>query len=477
MAKRRTHEEFVTQATKIHGGKYCYSLSKYINEYTKIIIICPDHGEFEQKPSVHLKGHGCKKCRYEKLSADMGGGLAGFIKKANKIHNDKYDYSKSVYLTSQKKITIICPEHGEFEQLPCNHINKGAGCLKCSSAHQPTNEEFVDSLIKKFGNKHNYAKTKYKSAHDKITVICPDHGEFQVVATSYLRSGSCPKCSASSEQYLISEYIKSIGFDPLINDKNTIKPLELDIYIPEKKLAIEYNGNYWHSYNTIESNNEKARHKNKSDRCEDANIKLLQISTDDLEKFEIIKSMIRHKLNLSKKIGARKTSIKKLSNKASKEFLERCHISGHRNAAVNYGLIYNDKIVAVATFSKHKLGWEIIRYANELNTTVQGGFGKILKHFIKEIRPKAVITFADRRYGNGKVYEQSGFKLIKQTKPGYVYLDSNAKYAGSRIKFQKHKLGKILDVFHSELTEAENMFLNGYRRMWDAGHNQFILIP
>jgi len=476
MARRRTQEEFIEQSLKKHGEKYDYNKSDYINEYTKIIIICREHGEFEQKPSIHLKGHGCRKCRYEKLAANMGGGLTGFIKKASKIHDNKYDYSKVEYSTSQKKVVIICPEHGEFEQLPCNHINKCAGCLKCSTAYQPTNKEFINKLVYKFGERHDYSKTIYTSSKDRITVICPEHGEFQIRAESYVRSGSCPRCCSSNEQLVIHDFVTSFEPTAKSNDREAIRPLELDVYIPSKKLGIEYNGNYWHSFNRNETTEERKRHQTKFEKCEKSGIRLFQINTTEYEdKFEIVQSMIRHRLGLSKKVGARKTMVKEISNKEAGIFLDRCHISGHRNASKNYGLILDDKLIATTTFSKYKIGWEIIRYANELNITVVGGFSRLLKSFIIDNRPKTIMTFADLRYGSGNVYKESGFELVKRTKPGYVYLDSNARYMGSRIKFQKHKLEKILEVFHTELTESENMFLNGYRRMWDAGHNQFIL--
>ena len=125
---KKTTEQFIKEAKAIHGDKYDYSKVKYKGTHTKVCIICPNHGDFFQKPSGHLMGLGCNLCSNPVHDSKS------FIEESKKIHGNKYDYSKVKYISSQTKLCIICPIHGEFWQLPYNHI-KGSGCPKCKSSH------------------------------------------------------------------------------------------------------------------------------------------------------------------------------------------------------------------------------------------------------------------------------------------------------------------------------------------------------
>ena len=129
--QRFTTESFIEKAREIHGDKYDYSKVNYINGKNKVIIICPEHGEFEQNAHSHLSGYGCKKCSYEKLKHYQQSTTEEFIEKSKKIHGDKYDYSKSKYIGNKKHLCIICPKHGEFWQIPNTHLS-GHGCPKCA---------------------------------------------------------------------------------------------------------------------------------------------------------------------------------------------------------------------------------------------------------------------------------------------------------------------------------------------------------
>lgn len=130
---RMTKEEFIKRAREIHGDKYDYSKVIYFNNSTKVIITCPKHGDFKQIPNSHLNGNGCRKCQYEKLSNERRLTLNEFIQRANKIHNNKYNYSKVDYKDIYTKIIIVCMKHGDFSQTPNDHINNGSGCPKCNN--------------------------------------------------------------------------------------------------------------------------------------------------------------------------------------------------------------------------------------------------------------------------------------------------------------------------------------------------------
>ena len=161
--KKITSEEFINRSILIHNNKFDYSKVEYVNNHTKVCIICPEHGEFWQMPSDHLNGHGCKKCfNEEKRGKSKQLTTEKFIEKAKKIHRDKYDYSKVNYVNSQTKVCIICPEHGEFWQTPKSHLN-GRGCPHCKNSHM---ENEIALLLK--NNNIDYVLHERKIFKNKL---------------------------------------------------------------------------------------------------------------------------------------------------------------------------------------------------------------------------------------------------------------------------------------------------------------------
>ena len=189
-----TKENFIEKARKEHGDKYDYSKVNYVNGKTKICIICPNHGEFWQRPKDHTNGQGCPKCGIEKMCESRTSSKEDFIKKTREVHGNKYDYSKVEYVNSQTKVCIKCPEHGEFWQVPYSHLN-GRGCPKCSGCYVPTTEEWIVSARKVHGDKYDYSKVDYKNERTKVCIICHEHGEFWQNPGDHLNGSACPKCS------------------------------------------------------------------------------------------------------------------------------------------------------------------------------------------------------------------------------------------------------------------------------------------
>ena len=192
-----TTEEWIASARKLHGDKYDYSKVKYVSSATKVCIICPEHGEFQQLPSQHLSGNGCPKCANEATGERCRSSKEEFIKKARKLHGDKYDYTKVEYVNSKTKVCIICHEHGEFWQTPHSHL-QGQGCPKCSGKCVPTTEEWITSARKKHGDKYDYSKVVYVDSKTKVCIICPEHGEFQQLPSQHLSGRGCPTCGAKN---------------------------------------------------------------------------------------------------------------------------------------------------------------------------------------------------------------------------------------------------------------------------------------
>ena len=263
----------------------------------------------------------------------------------------------------------------------------------------------------------------------------------------------------------------------IFNDRHLGK--ELDIYIPDYNLAIEYDGLMYHSegnfLQTRFRNTDKNYHLEKTDMCLENNIQLFHIFEG--EDLDLWLSMINSKLGLNNKIFARKCIIKELESKETVDFLNENHLQGFCNAKINVGLFYEDELVSVMTFSKprfnKKYEYELIRFASKRNYTVIGGASKLWKYFVNKYNPNSVITYANRRFSNGDLYYKLGFNFIEKTKPNYFYFKHGDLKLYSRVKFQKHKLKNILEIYDENLSEEENVFNNDYRRIYDCGNLKF----
>ncbi|TGE07716.1 GIY-YIG nuclease family protein [Hymenobacter fodinae] len=188
-----TTEEFIARAQAVHGDKYDYSQTVYINRVTKVNIICPEHGLFEQESNGHLRGRGCAACAIiNKRTTE-----ADFIKRSCSLHGNKYDYSQVVYQNNSSKVLIICPEHGAFEQTPNGHLG-GQGCRKCAGTAKLTTAEFIAKAQEVHDNKYDYSQVVYKSALAKVTIICPEHGAFTQQATAHTFGNGCRLCGITS---------------------------------------------------------------------------------------------------------------------------------------------------------------------------------------------------------------------------------------------------------------------------------------
>lgn len=299
--KRKTTKEFIEEAITIHGNYYDYSKVQYKNAHTHVTIICPIHGEFIQKPNNHLFGNGCLKCGFIKTGKSRSITQETVIKQFKKVHGNKYDYSLVNYVGDNKNITIICPEHGKFQQTPSNHKN-GRGCSKCGGRYIPTNDEMIEEFKKVHGNKYDYSLVKYVNHHTKVKIVCYKHGEFEQTPNSHKRGAGCPVCNESKGEkeirnFLISKNINYISQYKFIDCKNQ-KPLIFDFYLPDLNICIEFNG--IQHYKVIDFfGGEKALIKQqkkdiiKKEYCQKNNIPLIIIKYDTniLNKLNIIQTL------------------------------------------------------------------------------------------------------------------------------------------------------------------------------------------
>ena len=493
MKSKYSENEFIQKSKTIWGNlKFDYSKLQYINLQSVINLRCVEHNvSFTQTASTHLSGKhsGCKQCSTIKRASSLTSDTESFILKANNVHDNFYDYSKVNYINAKTKVTITCPLHSDFEQVPASHIS-GNGCKQCSTLKiakvlNSNTNNFILKANNIHDNFYDYSKVNYINVRTKVIISCPTHGDFEQVPNYHLSGNGCPVCgtekSALQQRYQISkqeqEYadylIELLGSEKVEQSNRTIlNGKELDIYLPEHKIAIEYNGIYWHSSGKKEDDAVKRKqHLEKTELCANQGIELLHINEGD--NVELWKQVIKNKLGLNKRIYARNTTTRLISNKEANNFLEHNHLQGKCASSINLGLYHENKLLSVMTFGKARYSdadWELIRFCTKGGYTVVGGASKLLKMF-RTHNKGVIIGYANKRWSVGNLYEKLGFDYLHDSEPCYWYIKDNKCW--HRSKFMKHKLKEELETFDPKLSEVENMYNNKFRRIWDCGNKVY----
>jgi hypothetical protein len=282
-----------------------------------------------------------------------------------------------------------------------------------------------------------------------------------------------PKYKSIGEQE-VQTFIESLGFNVQSNNRDIIAPKEIDIFIPELSIGIEYNGLWWHS----EYKKDKMYHYNKWNMCNQKNIRLISIFEDS---WFFKQAIIKHRLLsiLGKapcKVYARNCHISEINTNEARAFLEAWHLDGYAKSSIKIGLFDKNELVSVMTFApsrfdKDKTKFEIIRFASA--KLVVGGASKLFSFFKNKYTPRCVISYADLAWGNGSVYKAIGFNLEKITTPGYFYFNCLTQQRENRLTLSKKQLVKL--GFDASKTEFEIMnFRKEYIRIWDCGHAKYI---
>lgn len=238
---------FIEKAKKQHRNKYDYSKAIYFHSGKKLKIICHKHGPFQQAPSNHLYGQGCPKCSHENQLKLITSSTEEFIKKANKTHNNKYNYSLVNYINAKSKIKIICEVHGIFKQTPNGHLS-GKGCSSCGGQIKNVlkrKELWIEKSNKIHGFKYDYSKVVHKNNHTKVIISCSKHGIFKQLPQNHIKkiySSGCPICTSSLIENKVRSFLfnKHIPFVMQKTFKNCINPktnykLKYDFYIERNK--------------------------------------------------------------------------------------------------------------------------------------------------------------------------------------------------------------------------------------------------
>lgn len=485
--KSLSQNQFLEKCKLIHDNKYDYSETFFKSTRENIIVICPLHGIFEQRASAHLSGQGCKKCKNTAIKKRFLHTKDQFLESINDWQKNNLDFSEFQYITDKTKGKVKCKIHDKYFYITPSNVKKSKrGCPLCArSLHKElvknSKSEFVKLSLEKHGDIFDYSEIPDNfHSHDYIKIKCKEcNSIFERIAYSHCNIGhSCPKCSASKTHKILEKFLEEQKIFYIRNDRKILNGKEIDIFIPDKKIGIECNGNYWHSEEMLK---EYDYHLKKTESCKAQDIQLLHFFEDELiYKMNIVQSIISQKLKISNiKIYARKCYIKEVSVDIKNKFLNDNHIQGEDQSKIKLGLFYNDELVSLMTFGvpryNKSVEWELIRFCSKQNYNIVGGASKLLNHFTKIYYPKSIISYADKRISVGNLYEMLGFHYSHDSEPRYYYFPKkNPLDRKHRSNFTKEKIKRKYPNVDLSKTEKEIMTELGYGRIWDCGTKAYI---
>ena len=486
-ARRRTPEEWLA-ARKHNGLSVSGRPYQYLNlgptVPKRIRYSCPDHGIRETYAFAHLS-HGCNKCaasRNGKNKRGLPNHRLLSLEEAKKRVNEKYpelDLSKVKSYSGSKDVwTVTCSQHRlKYEVKVFNLLWGGSnGCKEClritkQDAGARLSKLKSESLIKA-AEKHGYSIVERGLVHDPITLSCKKHGVFTLAKAYYLTqcTSICPECrkGSSKPELRLVKALRHFGLKVQLHRRDIIKGLEVDLVLPEYNLCIEVNGIYHHK------DKDRDYHLNKTLRAQEKGFTLLHFTdVEILRHLKLVTSMILSRCGICEFVlNARQLKVAELEPTSARDFYIESHLQGFVGALSHLGLIDEDgNTVAAMSFGSPRFSdkgdWEILRFAVKPFTSIRGGFSRLLKAF-RNSHTGSILSYADRRYSTGKVYLQSGFALLAESKPSFVWFSRTGEQV-SRFMAQKRNQEQLLDDFDPELSGSANMVMNGYIRLWDCG--------
>jgi len=271
-AKRRSEQEFVDMAVTVHGDRYGYENVKYKDMRSGVTIRCRQHEDFTQIASIHLKGSGCPRCAAERAGNLRRKDTPTFIKDARAVHGSRYSYDLVEYIANNRKVTIICHQHSEFEVEPANHLN-GQNCPTCRIdqlrlLRTKKQSEFLEEARELHGPRYDYSKTIYQHSLKKISITCRIHDVFDQLPSAHLQGHGCPRCNHAVSKPE-TEWLDTLG----IHERSYLIPLErpgrkghmvVDGYDPDTRTVYLFHGDYWHGNPAVFSPHDMNHRKGKT---------------------------------------------------------------------------------------------------------------------------------------------------------------------------------------------------------------------
>lgn len=528
---------------KIGGCKLCYQRKKRIysdwfinmlvNEQDKnkalnntlkstdeVDLNCPKHGIFRTKVCYIIRngeatGVECPACGKERRKKSYSNTMTDkrlpypqwFIDDLADEHDKEKALNRTLKTTDI--VTFNCPKHGKYKQTVHNHLryrdSESYGCKLCANELLSEKNkilwlnkrnEYPEWFINELHLEEDKEKARNKTltSHDSVEFVCEKHGVYTQSVGNHLRffsserASGCPVCGIvkSKPEEELFNYIKELDPSVLSRDRQTIKLenasrfLELDIYSPDKKIAIEYNSDYWHC--DIKRN--KNYHLQKFQLCEQLGIHLVSIFEKDWK--EINSKLLSYLSSLfsnKKRIFARNTIVKFIDNNTAKSFCEKYHFNGYGvNNIVNLGLYLNEELLSVMTFAKPQFkkeknnnDWELNRLCTIDNTIIIGGASKLFSAFIKKYNPSSITTYSNCCYFTGNVYKELGFSFKGYSSTPYYWSKNNSYVERKEAQPKKLKL-KFPELYNeavkNKVSSVEEYIMKslGYNRVYLVGN-------
>lgn len=459
MAIKKTTEEARSELLEKHG---LVLTQEYEGAHSIISFLCSNgHENKTAATNVFRRGYNCKQCKTGRAIVP-------------KIQWNDQDLEKLVCLVDALETTESI---AVIFNTTVSAINNACARFNIERPKERITAVKLAEVLKA----QNRTYTGDVTTHGYIDVTCDKgHTTSQLLGNVLYKNTGCPSCFAadgvSKAEKELREFIEHHYQGWIVyNDRTILDGKELDIVLPDKSLAFEFNGTYWHQDKKVPI----SYHKDKTDKAEANDYQLIHIS-DYLwaTKQDIVKSRIKQLLHSSIKIPARRTIIKQIQ--FPREFLETNHLQGAGSpTGTNYALYFKDEIIAVMTFGKPRFTsnqeWELVRFVTKQGVSVQGGASKLFKHFVKQNNPSSIVSYAARDFSRGNLYNTLGFEHSHNQEPGYAYYKRLSRV--SRYQAQKHKLETLLPLFDPKLSENDNMSLNGYYKVYDSGNMVFTWAP
>ena len=472
-----------------YKGPYSLEGAVYAGMNRKLSFVCSTHGAQTMDAKNMMLGRKCYPCALAARVGNTRVSISKVLTRFREAHGDTYDYSNVVYNGAQKPVVIVCKKHGNFLQKPEYHWG-GSGCPKCFTEDRrgASQKDTIDTLREKvhaaLGGKITLIGDTYNGSQSAISCTCVEHGGVFTSMPYRLIAGNnpCSKCGhmKSNMEMELADYLSTLT-TIVPRDRTILAPKEIDIYLPEHKIGVEFHGLYWHTTTRI-----GMTHRKKWELSKEKGIRLIQVFEDEwIEKQDIVKARLAALVGIGPKYDARKCTLKICTPQESREFLTKTHIQGPGVYSVAYGLYLESTLIAVASFGKSRSGamtgamdpgvWEVIRYAS--TGRVRGGFSRLLAAFKAESNPTKIISYCDLRYGDGKLYASTGFSLDSITEPDYWWVPRGRIQRISRYTTQKHKLAAhpILKEFYTpEKTENQVCADAGWEKIHGVGHQKWL---
>lgn len=429
--------------------------------------------------------------------------LDDFIAGCRAKHPDKnYDYSAVTdFLGMKHKVTVICPDHGPFSIRGLGHYYHGKGCEYCGRKRKGDRSRgpergsakaklgnykanFLTRAQEVHGNFYDYSQTVYSGARKKVTINCPKHGAFEQTADKHLRGRGCWSCGQkSSQEEELWAFVSGLTATATRRDRQVIGPKELDIWVADKSLAIEFCGLYYHSTQTLNDGMARKKHVVKYVACRAKGIRLLTIFEDEwATRRPQIEAIIRRVIDPGKGIGARRCA---LTDEADfHAFYERNHIQGPPQWGASMGLMFDGELVAAMTFGQGAArrgggDWELSRFAT--SRSISGGASRLMSALVQKTGAARVWSYSDNRYFDGGMYAHLGFKLDGELPPDYSIVRNSKR--SHKSSFRRASIpSRIREVGSTEQfdpatdprSEREMTDLLGYGRIYDCGKKRWL---